>query len=307
MIAAPSTATEEDMTTLRIEHHTTYLYARPVHFGRHRLVLRPREGHDVRVVEMTLDIRPAHRLAWSRDVFGNSVAIVDFTEPSDRLEIFSRVVVERTSPYPIEMPHAALRVPFPVVYDPLETTIAGAYQTPSYPDDADELRDWLERDLPADRRTDGEQAIFALGEVVNGRIKYLRRNEKGVQTPSQTLQLGSGSCRDMATLMMDAARTLGLAARFASGYLHCMASEAGRASTHAWTEVYLPTVGWHGYDPTLGAPTSLKHVVTGVSNHPRGVMPVSGMFHGASSDYREMTVEVRTERIASGESANPLH
>jgi transglutaminase-like putative cysteine protease len=103
----------------------------------------------------------------------------------------------------------------------------------------------------------------------------------------------------MATLMMDAARVLGIAARFASGYLDCPASVAGRASMHAWTEVYLPALGWRGYDPTLGEATSLKHVTTGVSNHPRGVMPVSGMFVGVSSDYREMIVQVTTEKLPS--------
>jgi transglutaminase-like putative cysteine protease len=103
----------------------------------------------------------------------------------------------------------------------------------------------------------------------------------------------------MATLMMDAARALGLAARFVSGYLDCPASEAGRAAMHAWTEFYLPALGWRGYDPTLGEPTSLKHVVTGVSNHPRGVMPVSGMFTGDSSDYLEMTASVKIEKLAA--------
>jgi len=66
---------------------------------------------------------------------------------------------------------------------------------------------------------------------------------------------------------------------------------------HAWTEFYLPTLGWRGYDPTLGEPTSLKHVVVGVSYHPRGVMPVSGVFNGAASDYREMTAKVKIDRL----------
>ena len=101
----------------------------------------------------------------------------------------------------------------------------------------------------------------------------------------------------MATLMMEAGRLLGISTRFASGYLDCAASLAGRASMHAWIEAYLPALGWRGFDPTLGEPTSLKHVVTGVSNHPRGVMPVSGMFTGASSDYREMIVSVTTESL----------
>jgi transglutaminase-like putative cysteine protease len=120
-----------------------------------------------------------------------------------------------------------------------------------------------------------------------------------VQSPAETLRLASGSCRDMATLMMEAGRVLGYATRFASGYLDCAASIAGRASTHAWTEFYLPALGWRGFDPTLGEPTSLKHVVTGVSNHPRGVMPVSGKFTGSSSDCLEMIVQVTTEQLSN--------
>jgi transglutaminase-like putative cysteine protease len=286
------------MAILRIEHHTTYRYRRPISFGRHRLVLRPREGHDVRVVEMSLELFPAHRLTWSRDVFGNSIALAEFLEPADRLEILSRVVVERMPLFSGEEPHARGKVPFPVVYDPLESIVASAYQTLSYPDDADEVRTWLEGQIALNDRTDAEAVVEQLGQAVKEHVKYLRRTEKGVQSPAQTLELGTGSCRDMAVLMMDAARMLGLSARFASGYLDCPASLAGRASTHAWAEVYLPLLGWSGYDATLGEPTSLKHVVTGVSNHPRGVMPISGMFHGDASDYIDLAVSVKTEPIA---------
>lgn len=292
------------MATLRIEHHTIYRYARALEFGRHRLVLRPREGHDVRVVQMSLDIFPAHRVNWSRDVFGNSIAVVDFTEQAERLEFRSEFVVQRTLPFAAEEPHARQHVPFPVVYDPLEQTIAAAYQHSSYPDDVDPLRAWLEEVLPDRDATDAEGTFAKLCVIVNEQIKYLRRSEKGVQTPEQTLRLGTGSCRDMATLLMDAARVLGLAARFASGYLDCAASIAGRASTHAWTEVYLPLLGWCGYDPTLGEATSLKHVVTGVSNHPRGVMPISGMFHGTAADYLEMAVAVKTETVTGDDRSS---
>ncbi|MDB5388839.1 MAG: hypothetical protein JWM11_4485 [Planctomycetaceae bacterium] len=285
------------MTELRIEHHTTYWYHKPVEFGRHRLVLRPREGHDVRVLSMSLTIAPANRLLWTRDVFGNSVAIVDFLEPANKLDFRSEVDVFRTRPFLIEEPHAPWHVPYPVTYDRLETTIVAAYQMLSFPAGETDLRAWLTLKLPISELTDGEATIFALGQLVFREIKYQRRSEKGVQTPEQTLKLGTGSCRDMATLMMDAARLLGLAARFASGYLHCSASEAGHASTHAWTEVYLPGLGWRGFDPTIGNATGLNHIVTGVSNHPRGVMPISGMFTGAASDYREMTVRVKTEHL----------
>lgn len=287
------------MARLRIEHRTEYHYTRLVELGRHRLVLRPREGHDLRVESMRLAIEPAHRLTWSRDVFGNSIAIVDFIEATTKLEIVSEVVVFRTAPFPQQDPHEPWRVAYPVTYDPLETAVASAYQLASFPDDGPVLREWLDRTLPAPDFEDAESVFHALGSAIYREIKYQRRSERGVQSPAETLRLASGSCRDMATLMMDAARVLGMAARFASGYLDCAASLAGRASTHAWTEVYLPALGWRGFDPTLGEPTSLKHVVTGVSNHPRGVMPVSGMFVGGASDYREMLVQVTTETLPS--------
>lgn len=102
----------------------------------------------------------------------------------------------------------------------------------------------------------------------------------------------------MATLLMEAARTLGFAARFASGYLHGNASIAGRASTHAWAEVYLPALGWRGMDPTLGAVTDGRHIVVGVHHHPRGVMPVTGTFTGTSADLVEHTVSVTTTELS---------
>ncbi|SFH83116.1 transglutaminase family protein [Planctomicrobium piriforme] len=285
------------MGRLRIQHESIYRYARNVSFGRHRLVLRPREGHDLYVESFALEIRPAHRLVWARDVFGNSVGIVDFTEDANELTVSTDLVVVRRPKFPTEIPHEPWQVSYPVAYDPLETTIAAAYQSLSYPDDLETLREWLKASSGEINPYDAERTVFALGARIYKEIRYQRRMEKGVQTPAQTIQLGSGSCRDMATLLMEAARSMGIAARFASGYLDCMASEAGRASMHAWTEIYLPTLGWRGFDPTIGEPTSLKHVVVGVSNHPRGVMPISGMFSGTAGDYLQMTATVRIEKL----------
>ena len=137
--------------------------------------------------------------------------------------------------------------------------------------------------------------MATLNQAVKNQIRYNRREEKGVQRPRETLSKGTGSCRDMATLLMEACRALGIAARFSSGYLDCAASLAGRASTHAWAEVYLAGRGWTGFDPTLGEQTSAKHIAIGVSNHPRGVMPISGRFFGSSADYLGMNVSVKFE------------
>lgn len=285
------------MARLRIIHRTEYQYIRPVTFGRHRLVLRPREGHDLRIESMQLDIFPEHHLEWARDVFGNSIAIVDFLTSSGVLTVVNTVDVFRTAPFPRQEPHEPWRAAYPVAYDPVEAVFAAAYQVLSYPNDADQLLAWTKGiGIPVDCG-DAETVVFEIGAAIRRDIKYQRRLEKGVQSTGETLRLKSGSCRDMATLMMDACRTLGIAARFASGYLDCAASIAGRASTHAWTEFYLPGLGWRGYDATIGESASLKHVTTGVSNHPRGVMPITGKFNGSQSDCRKMEVQVTTEAL----------
>lgn len=282
---------------LRIEHTTRYSYLRPVTFGRHRLVLRPREGHDQRIQDMILRLEPAHHLQWTRDVFGNSVALVDWLEPAATMTVVNRVTVERMAPFPERNLHTPWRVTLPLAHDDTELVIVAAYLSPTYVDDRDGVKNWIDRHLDVDP-ADAEGTMLALCQLIRQTVSYQSRRERGVQTPTQTLDLASGSCRDMATLMMDAARGLGVAARFVSGYFHCTASEAGHASTHAWTEVYLPTLGWRGFDPTLGAAVSLSHVTTGVSSHPRGIMPISGVFQGSNSDYQGLEVTVRTEALA---------
>ena len=285
------------MSWLRILHETTYRYKEPVRFGTHRLVLRPREGHDLRVEEMRLEITPEFELEWSRDVFGNSVATVNFLSAGDLLKIRSQVLVHQTAPFPQRPRRHVAPVPFPVEFSPTESVVAEAYRKSTYPDDVGSVQDWVAANVETAEIQDARQVVIAVGAAVRKNVKYQRREAKGVQSPGETVALSSGSCRDMATLMLEALRCLGLPARFASGYLDCMASEAGRASTHAWAEAYLPEIGWTGYDPTVGEPTSGKHVVTGVSNHPRGVMPVSGTYFHKTDVFVGMTVAVRTKRL----------
>lgn len=282
---------------IRITHTTRYHYHRPVCFGRHRLVLRPREGHDLAIIEHKLQVEPANAITWVRDVHGNVIASVAFAQPADSLVIVNDVLVLRAAPFPARQLHVPFRVEWPPQYDPLETVAVAAYLSPQYPDQEGGLREWLGAHFvpPAD---DAEGAALSLTRAVYAGIRYRRRMEKGVQSPLETLYLASGSCRDMATLLMETARASGLAARFASGYLHAASSIAGNASTHAWVEVYLPQLGWRGFDPTMGEMVDARHIVTGVSHHPRGVMPVSGTFEGTAADLADLSVAVRTREEA---------
>ena len=282
------------MSSLRITHETLYQYHRPMRFGPHRLILRPREGHDLQVERMTLTIEPAFSIEWSRDVFGNSVASVEFLGEATELRIVSQVDIRRGE-MPLLTERSRLAVSYPLVYDELETTVAAAYLVSIYPEETEAVAAWAKTAIDSADAANAVSIVSALNEAVKQQIGYNRREEKGVQRPLETLNRGTGSCRDMATLLMEGCRALGIASRFSSGYLDCAASLAGRASTHAWAEVYLAGRGWTGFDPTLGEQTSGKHIAVGMSNHPRGVMPISGRFFGTSADYIGMKVAVKFE------------
>jgi len=279
-------------TLIRIRHVTRYTYAEPVTFQPHRLVLRPREGHDLRVEEMTLATTPASHIVWSRDVFGNVIAHAHFVEPASELEIHSEVLVRRF------LDDASAALPklnveaYPLEYDPLEQSVIGAYLAPVFPEEGPALREWLTKQSSPSTFESVEAYVLHLAAALKAAMQYQRREQKGVQSPAATLALGSGSCRDQATLLMEALRQLGIAARFASGYLDCVATRAARGSTHAWTEVYIPRLGWRGFDSITGDRCGPRHIVTGTSHHPRGVMPVSGRYSGPPTAYEGMTVVV---------------
>ena len=277
---------------LRIQHRTQYSYAFPVTFEPHRLTIRPREGHDLRVEKLKMQIEPKARLVWSRDIFGNSVARAYFDEPSNNLIIASDVTVRRffdpADPPPFE--HSAN--PYPLAYDTLEHGIITGYLTPVYTEESATIQQWIGTLPQPISFSSAEDFAIKLTEIIHEHIGYQRREQKGVQSPATTLSLRTGSCRDVATLMMETLRHLGIAARFASGYLDCPATRAARGSTHAWTEVYFPQLGWRGFDPTIGRACDHRHIVTGTSHHPRGVMPISGRIFGPSNAFISLTIGV---------------
>lgn len=281
-----------DSHLLRIIHRTHYAYAEPVTFQSHRLVIRPREGHDLRVESLLLAITPAADVVWTRDIFGNSIAHAHFREPGTELRFEVDVVVRRffdpaAPPHPAQSPS-----PYPLEYDTLEHGIVVGYLTPVYSEETAAVKEWI-RQLPDPGSfPSAEQFVVRLAEIIHQAIGYQRREQKGVQTPATTLSLETGSCRDVATLMMEVLRHLGIAARFASGYLDCAATRAARGSTHAWTEAYFPQLGWRGFDPTTGKRCTHQHIVTGTSHHPRGVMPVSGRYFGPAGAFQSLEVKV---------------
>ncbi len=283
------------MSWLRLRHTTVYHYSDLVTIGPHRLVVRPREGHDVRVEDFELRCEPEGEVEWCRDIFGNSVAhIPEFACRSDHLSIVAESILWRSLADP--SPPLPAFWDDAVSYAPLESAVADAYRASVYPDDRAAVRSWLEAS-PVTVKEGGGGTLGTLCDRIREEIRYTRREEKGVQSPAETLALRKGSCRDMAALFLEAGREMGYPMRFASGYLEGEASREGKATTHAWVEAYLPELGWRGFDPMLGRSSTASHIVCGVSNHPRGVMPVSGLYFGDGIKTTSLKATVFTERI----------
>jgi transglutaminase-like putative cysteine protease len=280
----------ETFDFLRIVHQTIYRYRRAVAFLPHRLVLRPREGHDLRVESLALATVPRCELEWSRDIFGNSIALANFSEPGEELRIESDVTVRRVTP-PSHRREKSNPIAYPLQYEELEQSAVAVYLQPVFPQDVETVREWLRLEA-LDTAATADELLLQLTAAIHRFIRYRRRDEKGVQSPATTLTVGHGSCRDVACLLMESARLLGIATRFASGYLDCPATRAAQGVTHAWTEAYFPGLGWRGYDATTGQHCIQQHIVTGVSNHPRGVMPITGRYTGTAADFLDLTVRV---------------
>ncbi|MGV3582969.1 MAG: transglutaminase family protein [Methylophilus sp.] len=283
------------MQRLRIQHVTEYLFPTQVTLNTHHLLLRPREGHDVRIESSKLVITPKYNIKWQRDVFDNSLAVVNFLERTDRLSIASEVVIQHYDQAPFDFLIDDYAVNYPFTYAQSEQVDLAAFQQMLFYQDRQMINDWL-----LQLEVYGMQTFSMLMKInlaINNQFRYQMREEAGVQSPAQTLNQRSGSCRDYATLFIEACRCLGLASRFVSGYLHAPATEFGNASTHAWVEVYLPGTGWKGFDPTAGEVTGNHHIAVAVASNPQAVPPVSGSYTGTGFITPTMLVNVQVNLL----------
>jgi transglutaminase-like putative cysteine protease len=280
---------------LRIEHLTTYQFSSPVTLQPHRLLIRPREGHDVRIESSKLDITPTHRVRWHRDVFDNSVAVARFLEPADRLTISSQVTIQHYDEAPFDFIVEDYAVRYPFAYRTEEQVDLAPFQQPAYLEPHAVPPDWLARFSQEPLET--YVLLDRLNRTIASELQYVIREEPGVQPPARTLASRSGSCRDYATLFIETCRALGLASRFVSGYSHALGTETGNATTHAWAEVYLPGPGWKGFDPTAGEVTGNRYIPVAVARHPEAVPPVAGSFIGPKGLSPTLTVAVRVTAL----------
>ncbi len=285
-----------------LNHVTHYRYERPVTLGPQVVRLRPCPHARTRILSYSLRVEPAeHFINWQQDPQSNYLARLVFPKPTRELRIEVDLVAEMSvlNPFDFFLEPQAEHVPF-------------AYA----PELAHELAPYRERgeitprfanylaSIPRER-TRTVDFLVGLNQKVQHDVEYLIRLEPGVQTPEQTLQNASGSCRDSAWLLVQLLRHLGLAARFVSGYLIQLVPDvkplegpAGASADftdlHAWCEVYLPGAGWIGLDPTSGLLAGEGHIPLACSPDPSSAAPVSGMVEKAETEFSHA---MRVERV----------
>jgi transglutaminase-like putative cysteine protease len=298
------------MHTLEIVHRTRYEYGEPVTLNDYHLMFRPRDSHDLRLLHTALVIEPEATVRWIHDAFGNSIAIASFApEPVRALELVCSIQVEHFGAGaelpPIE--EYARRLPFSYLAE--EAPDLARYVERHYPDPNAMVSTWtrqfleVEGDDAPDTATDTFAVLVRMCQGIKAQLTYAMRFEVGTQPPAVTLEGGGGTCRDYALLMMEGARSLGLAARFITGYLcdpALDAAEGGGGSTgypHAWMEAYLPGAGWMEFDPTNGIVGSDRLIRVAVARDPEQAMPIKGSFTGAPGVAINAIVEVSVHTL----------
>ncbi len=284
---------------LTVRHSTVYRYREPVGLGEHRMMFRPRESHDLRLIRTNLAItpQPVH-LRWLHDPFDNSVAVATFEGTTAELRFESTVTLEHfenTMPeYPLE--EYARTYPFRYSdedFPNLERALAHQYPVGL-------VSEWALQFLDPSDTTGTMKILRAMTKGIRERFIYTRRVEKGVQTPEETLRNRRGSCRDFAVLMMEAAKSLGIAARFVSGYIFVPNSSglAGGGATHAWMQAYLPGAGWIDFDPTNSIIGNRNLIRVAVAWAPDQVLPLWGAYVGSPEAFLDMEVAVTVTEVA---------
>jgi len=289
-----------------ILHTTVYRYKVPVRFGLHRVMFRPRDSHDLRVLATDLQVSPEANVRMIQDPHSNSIALVQPLGEATELRIVCAFTIEHVPTLldELELEPAAEFLPF--AYSVQERLDLEHYLRPHHDDPDGVLIRWAHQFLASDKPNSTREVLTRLNAHIGQSLVYTARDEEGTQTPLETLALGSGSCRDYALLMMEAARRLGVATRFVSGYIYDAALDkaapksgeavTGAGTTHAWLQAYLPGAGWVAFDPTNNLMGSGQLIRVGVARDPAQAAPISGSWFGKQEAYEGLEATVRVTR-----------
>ena len=290
---------------LEIRHLTQYHYAEPVRASVMELWAQPQKSPRQRLISFELEVEPAAQLFSYVDAFGNAVYHFDVPQPHDRLAIESRAAVETEAPPPLpdqldlgEWERMRSQFVQGECFDFLQPH-GFAIETPA-------LAAFVaQHDLERLRRVDPLTAVRTLNQTLYDAFAY----EPGVTDANSpidhALEEGRGVCQDFAHIMIAICRSWGVPARYVSGYLFTDRSEGGDRSdpdaTHAWVEVYLPSLRWVGFDPTNNVTAGERHVIVAVGRDYGDVPPSRGVFKGDSESELMVAVSVRRARAAAAE------
>jgi len=282
---------------LEISHLTRYEYDREVQLLPHLLYLRPRENPLLAVNRFAFTFQPGAKVAWMRDDFDNLPASAQFSVNAASLEIRADCTVTTTDTPPFDFLVRDYATTFPFAYEPLHRFNLSIYLTPPEVATQNALRRWLDARFTV-RPKETVAWLLSLNQCISRSLSYRRRDEPGIQTALTTITLGTGSCRDFAVVLIECARTLGIAARFVSGYMYDSSSNGSVASSmHAWAEVFLPGAGWIGMDPTHGLFCQNAYVPVAHAVVAESVNPIQGSFFSAAPVAAKMTSDVRVHQV----------
>jgi transglutaminase-like putative cysteine protease len=296
------------VTIFSVRHITDYRYKRPVKLGEHRLMFRPRDSFDQTLLNVSLVVEPAYeQIRWIHDPFGNCVALVSFSKEARSLRFESNIRLDHTPHAALDFPIDQAAIDYPFAYDAEELPDLAPTMARHFADPADLLGAFARQFVHSRQPTRTSSLLMGLCYMIHDSFAYVRRSEHGVQAPLETLELKTGTCRDFALLMMEAARALGLAARFVTGYIYVPSRDGsttlGGGSTHAWCQIYIPGAGWVEFDPTNGIVGNRDLIRVGVARDPRQAVPLSGSYDGRASDFKSLTVQVNV--TSDGDEAAP--
>lgn len=283
---------------LKVSHLTRYEYDREVSFSPHIIYLRPRDTPLLRVEKFHFNISPEAKLIWAQDYYDNPMAWAHFWERSATLSIRAESIVETLDANPFDFILKPNAFNFPFEYEALHRFNLTPYLTPPFDETQAVLRNWLDEHF-VDRPKETVPFLVALNNLVHASLKYTRRYERGIQPSTTTLQLGTGSCRDYAVLFVELCRTLGIAARFVSGYLYDPTPDSpAYGAMHAWAEVYLPGAGWKGIDPTHGIFCNDAFIPVAHAAVAESVNPIQGSYYSSEHIPSKLTHSILVEQIA---------
>ena len=292
------------MARINIVHTTEYTYRNPVGLLRHKLMIRPDKVTICACIAQHCKVEPEPTGIWKHDVFNNSICFLEWPEAlrTKRLSILSTLDITHHpdgQPLPSYSLDAAAET-FPFSYTAQENPRSRA---PCRTPDADPDRRVKRLGPPCGvcRRQQKEtlKVLEVMTDAIKEQFRYGARHEEGTHTAAQTLELGSGTCRDFAVLMMEALRSFGFATRFVTGYLYddTSGTTRGGGSTHAWCSVYLPGAGWVEYDPTNGLVAGANLIRVGVTREAEQALPISGGFVGDANDPTGLHVDVSVSAV----------